>query len=319
MTENPKNQKILITGGAGYIGSVLAPLLLSKGYKVRVLDNLMHKQNSLISLFVDKNFEFIKGDIRKKEDVEKAVAGIDMIVHLAAIVGEPPCRREPTLAKEVNYGGTLNILEARQPGQKIFYASTGSNYGNVEGKIEGVCTEDTPLNPLSEYAITKTLAESAIKEAGNFVGYRFATGFGLSPRLRLDLMVNDFVWQALRNKALVIYEKDFMRTFIHVTDMAQSILHAIENFDEMKNQIYNVGDESLNFTKEQVVNKIKEKTGCWVHFAEFAKDPDQRNYEVSYEKIHSKGFKTQVTLDEGIEELINGLKVLEIPNPYFNV
>jgi len=310
--------KVLITGGAGYVGSLLVPELMQQGHEVRVLDNLMYGQLSLLHCFIDGKFRFVRGDVRDKEAVRKAVEGVDRIVHLAAIVGAPACRRDERLAWEVNVQGTINVTECRKSSQGLIFASTGSNYGAVDG----VCTEDTPLNPLSTYGTTKTEAEAQVLRSGNAVVYRFATGFGLSPRLRIDLMINDFVFQAVKNGALIVYEKDFRRTFIHVRDMVRSLVFAVENYDRMVGEIsevFNVGNEAMNYTKEQVALKMRDRVDFWLHFADVGTDPDQRDYEVSYEKIRSKGFETSVSLDQGIDELVHGCRMVSLRNPFSNV
>jgi len=307
--------KVLVTGGAGYVGSVLIPELLHQGYHVRVLDNLMYNSMSLLPYFVDDNFEFIKGDVRDEKAVQNAVKDVDVIIHLAAIVGAPACHRDPRLAEEVNYGGAVNIDKYRSRSQGVIFASTGSNYGAVDG----VCTENTPLNPLSVYGVTKTNAERHFLDSGNVVAYRFATAFGLSPRLRLDLMINDFTFQALKNGMLVVYEKHFKRTFIHVRDMARSFLFAVENFDRLKNEIFNVGSENANYTKEDICLKIKERINYFLYFADVGADPDQRNYEVSYEKIRSKGFETSIPVEKGIDELLKAYRTISLLRPFSNV
>lgn len=307
-----KSKRILVTGGAGYVGSVLVPELLRQGYFVRVADNLMHKQSSLLSCFIDQRFEFRQGDVRNTSFLQEVLRGIDVIIHLAAIVGEPACRRDSELCYAVNQQGTALLNSLRSPQQQIIFASTGSVYG----KIEGICREDTSLNPVSDYGISKLAAERIIATKDNYLIYRFATAFGLAPRLRLDLLPNDFVWRALKEKTVVVYEANFRRTFIHVRDMARSFIFAVENFDQLKNNIYNVGHESMNFTKEEIARKIQAKINFHLHFADFGTDPDQRNYEVSYAKVRAAGFETKIGLDEGLDELIKGLPTVNIPNPY---
>jgi nucleoside-diphosphate-sugar epimerase len=306
--------KILVTGGSGYVGSVLVPALLQAGYQVVVLDNLMYHQTSLLPFFSNPNFEFIKGDVRNKLTVQEVVKNVDFIIHLAAIVGAPVCNAYPELAYTTNYEGTVNVASARSKAQPIIFASTGSNYGSVEN----ICTEDVPLKPLSVYGETKTKAEQHLLAAGNVVCYRFATAFGISPRLRLDVMPNDFVFQALRTGNLIVYEKNARRTFIHVTDMVRALLFAVTNFYRMKDQVYNVGDESLNATKEEVALLVKKHHNFYLHFAEIGKDPDQRDYEVSYQKIKATGFKTIISLEEGIVEMVKGFKLINLDNPYTN-
>lgn len=308
--------KILVTGGAGYIGSTLVPELLQAGHQVRVLDSLLFGQTSLLPFFINKNFEFIKGDIRDVETVKKAVAGMDVIIHLAAIVGAPACKKDPVLTEQVNYQGTININDARTPDQKMFYASTGSVYG----KVENICTEDSPTNPLSSYGETKLRSEKAVMAKGNAISYRFATAFGLSSRLRLDLLPNDFVYNALKNRYLVVYDKDFMRTFVHVRDIVRAYMFGIEHFEVMKNEVYNIGSEEMNKTKEEIAKMVQAKVSFEALFVDKGiPDPDQRDYEVSYEKIRSHGFALEVSFEDGLNEMINGLQMVNIRNPYSNI
>ncbi len=306
---------VLVTGGAGYVGTTLLPVLLERDYKVRVLDNLMFGGIPLLPFFKYQNFEFIGGDIRNKDDVRRAVENQDVIFHLAAIVGYPACRKEPSLAEAVNIGGTENLIKAVTKDQLVVFASTGSNYGSVEE----ICTEETPLNPLSLYGETKTIAERRILENCNAIVYRFATAFGVSPRIRLDLLINDFVYKALTEGYLVVYESHFKRTFIHVRDMARAFLFAIDNAYKMAGQTYNAGSEEMNLSKQDVCEKIRSKINCHVHYADVGEDLDKRDYEVSYEKINSLGYGTKITVDEGIDELIKALRVVQIKTQYSNV
>jgi len=275
----------------------------------------MYNQVSFLPHFIDKNFDFVKGDIRDSKAVSEGLKDVDLIIHLAAIVGAPACHKDGRLAEEVNYQGTVNIDKCRSSSQGIVSASTGSNYG----KVDGVCTEDSPLNPLSAYGITKTKAEQHLLDAGNFVAYRFATAFGVSPRMRMDLFVNDMVYQALKNQAIIMYQRHFRRTFIHVRDMARSFVFAIKNYDRLVNNVFNVGHESMNYTKEDIALKIKEKIDFYLNFADVGEDPDQRDYEVSYQKIREKGFETIYTVENGIEELIKAYQVISLRNPFSNV
>ena len=308
--------KVLVTGGAGYVGSVLVPQLLERDYQVRVLDNLTYGGLGLVPHCLDPHFEFIKGDIRDPAAVRTAAWDADVIIHLAAIVGYPACKKDPQLAEEVNLGGTVVLDQARSRSQMVLFASTGSNYGAV---AEGLCTEETPLNPLTLYGVTKTEAEKRLLESGNVIVYRFATAFGLSPRLRLDLMINDFVYQAVVNRQIIVYEKHFRRTFIHVRDMARSLLFAIDHAGQMRDGVFNVGSAAANLTKEDVALMIREKVPYFLHFADIDKDEDQRNYEVSFSRIRSLGFEPQVAVEQGIEELMRGFQLISIPNPYSNV
>ena len=307
--------KSLVTGGAGYVGSVLVRQLLARGHRVHVLDNLMFGGNTLLPLFIDPNFSFAKVDICDRAAVEAEMDGVDAVVHLAALVGYPLCKKMPNRAVEVNVEGTKNVIAAMPSDARLVYASTGSNYGEVEG----VCTEDTPLNPLSLYGRVKTEAEELCLARGTSIALRFATAYGLSPRPRLDLMINDFCWQAIHQKYLVVYEKHFRRTFIHVVDIARAMVHMLERFDSLEHQVFNVGHESLNFTKEDIVKLIKQRVDFLVYFAGFGKDEDRRDYEVDYSRVRATGFEVSIDIEKGLSELINGLALLEIRNPYGNV
>jgi len=307
--------KILVTGGAGYVGTTLVPQLLDKGYEVTVFDNLMFGGDYILPFFRYKNFRFIEGDVRDEDALWNAAKSADVIIHLAAIVGFPACRKEPDLAKTVNVDGTRNLIKVTSKNQLIIYASTGSNYG----ALEEVCTEESPLNPLSLYGQTKTLAEKMLMDERTTIGYRFATAFGVSPRMRLDLLINDFTYKAITQGYLVVYEAHFMRTFIHVHDMGRAFILGIENQDKMKNNIYNVGSEKMNYSKKDICELIKEKTGLYVHYADIGEDADKRNYVVSYKKINSLGYDTTVSVEDGIDELAKALRAIKFKTPYSNV
>jgi len=306
---------ILVTGGAGYVGTTLVPQLLAQGHHVRVLDSLLFGGDPLLPFFRCRNFEFQKGDIRNPADVKAAVKKMDAVVHLAAIVGYPACRKDPQLAEEVNVNGSANLSAALSSNQLVIFASTGSNYGAVED----ICTEETPLHPLSLYGQTKTMAERHLLASSSAIVYRFATAFGVSPRLRLDLLINDFTYKALTQGYLVVYEKQFMRTFIHVHDMARAFVFALDNADKMIGQVYNVGSETLNCSKEQICEYIKAQAPCYVHYANVGEDADKRDYVVSYVKINSLGYYTTVTIEEGIAELAQALRVIMFKTPYTNL
>lgn len=308
--------KILVTGGAGYVGSVLIPQLLERGHHVRVFDNLMYGGQSLLQFFSNPNFEFVRGSILDEAAVRLATKQVDAIIHLAAIVGYPACKKNEQLAHDVNYIGTKIVEKNRDRSQVLVYASTGSNYGAVVGEI---CTEETKLNPLTIYGTTKTEAERHLLDSPNCICYRFATAFGVSPRMRLDLLINDFVYQAVKARNLIIYEKSFKRTFIHVIDMARSFIFAVENAERMVGEVYNVGSESMNWSKAEIADKIREKVTYYLHYADVGKDEDQRNYEVSYAKIRARGFETTVTVDDGIGELMRAYQVIDVKNPFSNV
>ena len=308
--------KILVTGGAGYIGSDLVPTLLREGHTVRVLDSLLFGGRGILPCFGFKNFQFIKGDIRNVTTVKECIRDVDCIIHLAAIVGYPACKKDTRLAKEVNVDGSRVINQARSKNQSLLFASTGSNYGAILGDL---CKENTPLNPLTDYGKTKTEAEKIFLDSGNAVIYRFATAFGVANRLRLDLLINDFVYRAVKERNLIIYEKHFKRTFIHVRDMSRGFLFALQNLNRMRDDVFNVGSEKLNYSKEEIARMIQKTIPYYLHFAEVGKDEDQRNYEVSYQKINDLGYYTTVTIEQGIHELIAAMQVIEIHSEYSNI
>lgn len=307
--------KYVVTGGAGFIGSMLIPMLLNAGHQVVVLDNLMFGGQSLLPYFIHPNFQFYNVDVCDKNALQPHLQHCDVVIHLAALVGYPLCKKMPDLAQKVNVDGAQNIVDLTPSHIRLVYASTGSNYGEVVG----ICTENTPLNPLSLYGRTKTRAEEIFLERKDTVSLRFATAFGIAPRLRLDLMINDFAHQAIHQKYLVVYEKHFRRTFIHVRDIARAIVH-VSNRDICNgHQVFNVGDESLNYTKEEIVNLLREKIEFLVHFAEIGSDADKRDYEVDYSRIRETGFRLEVDINMGIGELVSALPLLPIKNPYSNV
>jgi nucleoside-diphosphate-sugar epimerase len=308
--------RVLVTGGAGYIGSILVPHFLENGHKVRVVDSLMYGGASLLPYVRNRNFEFARGDIRDPRTTKDAMNGCDVVVHLAAIVGFPACRKYPELATTVNVDGTRVVADAAGRGRLVLFGSTGSNYGAL---VDDVCTEETPLHPLSLYGKTKTAAERYIMENCDAVAYRFATAFGISPRMRLDLLVNEFVYTAIKMRYLVVYEAQFMRTFIHVHDIARSFLFAVENANHMRGQVFNVGSEEMNYSKAELCEMIRTRVDYYLHYADVGQDVDKRNYVVSYRKISDLGFRTTIGLQEGIDELVRGVEVLEFKTPYSNL
>lgn len=304
--------RVLVTGGAGYIGSVLCPMLLSRQYKVTIFDNFSWGIKPILHFATEPNLEIITGDIRDRSAIKNAMKDQDMIIHLAAIVGYPACAADRDRAHSTNVEGTRNIVTNIRD-QKLVFASTGSTYG----KVEGVCTEDTPIDPLTLYGSTKWEAEKFVTDIGG-VALRFATVFGVGPRLRLDLLVNDFVYQALHLKQIVMYEGHFRRTFLHVLDAAKSYLTAIDYFEKMRGEAFNVGDNSMNYTKRQIALKVKEFADFYLHEAEVGEDFDKRDYEVSYDKIQQYGYKARVGLGEGIEELVKVLRHIKVTNEWRN-
>ena len=311
------NEKILVTGGAGYIGSILVPILLKKGYKITVLDSLIFNQSTLLDCCADPNFEFIQGDICDHSLVNGLLVGFDIVIPLAAIVGAPACKRNPSLTRLVNYDAHMNIVNNVSTNQKVIFPTTNSGYGI--GEKDSYCTEESPLRPISEYGRTKVEIEKAFLERGNAVTFRLATVFGMSPRMRMDLLVNDFVYRAVTDRSLVLFEEHFRRNYIHVRDVAKAFLFGINNYDKMKGEAFNVGLSSANITKRQLAEKIQEYVPeLYIHSAEIGQDPDKRDYIVSNEKIESLGWRADYSLDEGIQELIKGYNIIK-PNSFSNV
>ncbi len=299
-------KKILITGGAGYVGTSLIPQLLEKDYEVTVFDRLLWGGDVLIPFMADKNFHFIKGDVRDKTALKKIVKGQDVVVHLAAIVGFPACDMNPKLADETNVGGAKNLATVTSKNQHVIFASSGSGYGRVLDKI---CTEETPLNPISRYSRNKNDAEHILMNKTTCTALRPGTAFGVSPRLRLDLLPHQLTISALKDKKVVLYEADAIRPFIHVRDFGRGIIHTIET-PKMKNQVYSLGADSLNYTKRQIAEIIAKETGAKIKESNDWEDPDKRAYRVSYKKISSTGFKTNIGMTEGIRELIKILPLV---------
>lgn len=307
--------KVLVTGGAGYVGSVLVPELLTLGHEVTVFDSLRYGGHALLPLFRYNNFSFIKGNVCDAPAVESAVATHDAVVHLAAIVGYPACRKYPVDAQQTNVDGVRTVAGCLTRNQTLVYASTGSNYG----QLDEICTEESPLNPITLYGRTKTEGECIALEAANSTALRFATAFGVSPRMRLDLLINDFVRMAVQDRQIIVYERHFRRSIVHVFDMARAIIFALENIERMRGEPFNVGHESMNLTKGDIADRIREFVEFYLHFAEIGTDADQRDYEVSYEKIRGLGFETTVTVDEGIQQLVKAMEAVQITNPYGNL
>jgi len=301
--------KILVTGGAGYLGSVLVPKLLDGGHKVTVYDNLIYNQLSLLNACNNKNFDFIYGDVRNYSYLSKYVKQSDIIIPLAAIVGFPACERDKNLATEVNFIHIKNIIDNVSKHQMVLYPNSNSGYGIGDDEIH--CTEESSLNPISHYGITKCDAENYLKNNSDGIIFRLATVFGLSERMRLDLLVNEFVYKALSDRYLVVFEGNAVRNYIHIRDIANVFVFMINNYERCKGEIYNVGLSDANLSKEQLVNKIKEYVGDFaVSYSEYYEDPDKRNYIVSNEKIESTGWKPKYSLDDGIKELIQGYKII---------
>lgn len=308
-----KNTKVLITGGAGYIGSILVPALLHKGFDVTVIDNFMYNQTPLLDHCHLKQLEVIRGDARNNKLLKEYVPKADIIIPLACIVGAPACDKDPLKAKSVNLDAIVKILKIKSPGQLVIYPNTNSGYGIGQKGI--YCNEKTLLRPVSLYGKLKVQAEEAVLSSKNSMTLRLATVFGMSPRMRLDLLVNDFVHRAVNDRFLVLFEAHFKRNYIHVRDVASAFIHGIENFNRMKGQPYNVGLSEANLSKLELCHEIKKQLpDFYFHEAEIGEDPDKRNYIVSNAKIEGTGFKPQISLPEGISELIKGYNIIKHNN-----
>jgi len=310
--------KILVTGGAGYIGSVLIPELLRAGHEVTVLDNFMYGQTPLLDVCNYKTFTVVRGDARDEKIIAKHIQNKDFIIPLACLVGAPLCDKDPIAARTTNLEAIELILKLRSKSQKIIFPNTNSGYGRM---AEGVafCDETTPLDPISLYAKLKVEAEKKILESGNAITLRLATVCGISPRMRLDLLVNDFVYRAVNDGTVVLFEANFKRNYIHVRDVARAFMHAMDNFEKMKDNAFNVGLSDANLSKLELCEEIKKQLPDFV-FIESAigKDPDKRNYVVSNEKIEATGFRPTHSIQDTIRELIKGYQVVK-RNSYANI
>ncbi|WP_347252475.1 NAD-dependent epimerase/dehydratase family protein [Legionella sp.] len=301
---------ILVTGGAGYLGSTLVPDLLHAGHKVTVLDNFMFKQASLNHACHNPNFTVVKGDIRVESTITPLIKKADIIIPLAALVGAPLCNFDPVGASTINHDAIIMMLRLLSKEQIVLMPTTNSAYGT--GDEKNFCTEESPLRPISLYAKEKVKVEQELMQRENAISYRLATVFGMSPRMRTDLLVNDFTYRAVHDKFVVLFESAFKRNYIHVRDVSRAFQHGITNFDKMKGQIYNVGLSDTNISKRELCERIQKQVPDFVFIdAPVGKDPDQRNYVVSNAKIEKTGFKTTVSLDQGIAELIKGYTMMK--------
>jgi len=296
---------VLVTGGAGYLGSTMIPELLNNGHNVTVLDNFMFKQNSLAHCCYHENFTVLRGDIRLESVIKPLLAKADVIIPLAALVGAPLCLRDPIGATTTNHDAIALMLKLLSPAQMVLMPTTNSAYGT--GDENNFCTEESPLRPISQYAIEKVAVEKELMQHANSISFRLATVFGMSPRMRTDLLVNDFTYRAVVDRFIVLFESHFKRNYIHVRDVTRVFQHGIDNFDKMKGQVYNVGLSDANVSKWELCEAIQKQIPDFVfQEAQVGKDPDQRNYIVSNAKIEATGFKPAYSLDFGIQELIKG-------------
>lgn len=309
-------ERVLITGGAGYIGSILTEVLLKEGFSVCVIDNLLFQQTSLLPLFSNPNFSFIKGDVLNEALLKEQVAKADILIPLAAIVGAPACKQHPTLTKLVNLDSINTLLKLSSSSQKILFPNTNSGYGI--GLKDAFCDENSPLNPISLYGKLKVKAEELLLDSNRAVTFRLATVFGVSPRMRLDLLVNDFVFRACQDKSIVLFEETFRRNYIHVRDVANTFLFGIRNYEKMKGQTFNVGLSSANLTKRELCERIKRYVpDLYIHAAAIGEDPDKRDYVVSNQKLESLGWQAVHSLENGIEELIQAYPMMKL-HPFKN-
>jgi len=301
---------ILVTGGAGYLGSTMVPDLLQAGHKVTVIDNFMFQQASLNHVCHSPNFSIVKGDIRIESVMSPLLKKADIVIPLAALVGAPLCSLDPVGATTTNHDAISLMIKLLSKQQIVLMPTTNSAYGT--GDENNFCTEESPLRPISQYAIEKVGIEKELMHRENAISFRLATVFGMSPRMRIDLLVNDFTYRAVNDKFVVLFESYFKRNYIHVRDVSRAFQHAIVNFDKMKGQIYNVGLSEANVSKKELCQFIQKQLPDFKFIdAPIGKDPDQRNYVVSNAKIEATGFKTSVTLDQGIAELIKGYCMLK--------
>lgn len=302
-------QKILVTGGAGYIGSVLVPFLLKNNFSVTVLDNFRYSQNSLLDCCADPKFEAVRGDCRDAQLLKPLIKNADILIPLAALVGAPLCAKQKESARSINVEAVRLLCELSSKQQWILFPTTNSGYGI--GEKEKFCTEETPLRPISIYGTTKVEAEKIIMDRGNCITFRLATVFGVSPRMRMDLLVNDFVYRAITDRSLLIFEGHFKRNYLHIRDAAKVFLHGIQNFKKMKDQPYNVGLENANLSKIELCQVIRKLLPHFVFMeAPIGEDPDKRDYIVSNKKILAAGFVPDWSLEDGIRELVKCYTIL---------
>ena len=302
-------KKILITGGAGYIGSTLVPMLLDSGYFVTVIDKFLYRQNSLAHVCHQKNLQIVKADIRRQDIVKKYLCDSDVVLPLAALVGAPICSQDPVGARSINHDAILDLFRLLSKDQIVIMPTTNSAYGS--GDNNNLCTEESELKPISQYAIEKVEIEKELMQRDNSISFRLATVFGMSPRMRTDLLVNDFTYRAVNDRFIVLFESHYKRNYIHVRDVSRAFLHALNHYDALKGNIYNVGLSTANVSKKELCEIIKKQVPEFTILeSPIGEDVDQRNYIVSNEKIEKTGFKPLYELDVGITELIKGYQMI---------
>lgn len=310
-------ERVLVSGAAGYLGAVLCEHLLDGGYEVTALDSIQYGQQSLFHLCANPRLSFVRGDARDETLMAELLAKADVVIPLAALVGAPACDRDPWTAQSVNLGAIQLINRLRSADQLVVYPNTNSGYGAT--RAEEACTEDTPLSPISLYGRTKVQAELELLQRSPTITLRLATVFGMSPRMRLDLLVNHFVYAAVTDGYLVLFEKHFKRNYVHVRDVADCFVHCLRERDRMAGRPYNLGLDSANLSKEELALKIREHVPSFrIEAADVGRDPDQRNYVVSSQRLRNAGFEARRSLDEGIDELLKGYAMMA-RSPYKNV
>jgi nucleoside-diphosphate-sugar epimerase len=300
---------ILLTGGAGYLGAVMVPALLAAGHRVTVLDNFLFKQNSLAAVCADPAFDVVRGDARDAAVLRPLLAQADIVIPLAALVGAPMCDADRIAAQSTNFDAVRTLLDLLSPQQRVLMPVTNSGYG--VGEQGQFCTEESPLKPLSLYGRSKVGAEAAVLDRGNAISFRLATVFGMSPRMRIDLLVNDFVYRALHDRAIILFEPHFKRNFIHIRDVARAFLHGIAQFETMRDRPYNLGLSDANLSKWELCERIQAQLPNFAFLeAPIGEDPDKRDYIVLNARIEATGFQPAYSLDAGIAELIKGYRML---------